>query len=62
MIVIVTFYKSIVILQKCYECNFKCYSEAEMKTHAITRYQEKQGTIGFVKQQVIEKMKCLSCD
>ena len=25
------------LLQKCYECNFKCYSDAEMKTHAITR-------------------------
>ena len=30
------------ILQKCYECNFKCYSDGEMKTHAITRCVEKE--------------------
>jgi len=30
--------KKIMVEQKCYECNFRCYSDGEMKTHAITSH------------------------
>ena len=35
------------VFQKCYECNFRCYSDGEMKTHAVTRYRDnKMGNSG----------------
>jgi len=30
--------KKIMVEQKCHECNFRCYSDGEMKTHAVTSH------------------------